>query len=49
LGKWTIDTIYDLLSGGSPGADGITSDDFYLLGDDSLNALVELLNLAELG
>ena len=49
LGEWTIDGVYDLLTGGSSGADGITSDDIYMLSDDALNALVQLLNLVDQG
>ena len=49
LSAWSTELIYDLLSDGSPGPDGITSDDIYMLSDDSLQALVQLLNKADGG
>ena len=49
LGEWTLEVVYDLLTGGAPGADGITSDDIYNFSEDALKALVQLLNLADRG
>ena len=49
LSRWTIELIFDMVSDGSPGPDGITGEDIYLLGDDSLQALIELLNKADAG
>ena len=43
-----MELIYDLVSDGAPGPDGWTGDDFYLLSDDSLSALMALLNCAGL-
>ena len=49
LSAWTIELIYDLASDGSLGPDGISGDDIYMLSDDSVQALVQLLNKANEG